>query len=363
MRKIIVLVLLFSVLGSLKVDAQDRVTENVFFITLDGLRWQGLYGGIDEKLMVHEDYVRNSDALREQFWADSAEERREKLMPFFWSTIVGEGQLYGNRDLNNRVDVTNGRNFSYPGYNEILTGFADDNVDSNAKIWNANKTVLEFVNEQPAYRGSVAAFASWDVFPYIINSERSGIPVNAAFEPVEHQNLTEREKLLNQLLFEIPGPWGGVRLDAFTHYFALEYAIKYQPNLLYIGYGETDDFAHDGNYEAYIKSARQTDQFISDLWDFVQKHPAYRNKTTFVITTDHGRGTEPIDTWRSHGSNIEGAEEIWIAVIGPDTPHLGEVSEEGQLYQNQVASTVARFLGLNYQNRVTPGEWIRSAFR
>src|SRR5690625_6547225 len=77
--------------------------------------------------MVHEDYVRNSDALREQFWADSAEERREKLMPFFWSTIVGEGQLYGNRDLNNRVDVTNGRNFSYPGYNEILTGFADDN--------------------------------------------------------------------------------------------------------------------------------------------------------------------------------------------------------------------------------------------
>ena len=207
MRKIIVLVLLFSVLGSLKVDAQDRVTENVFFITLDGLRWQELYGGIDEKLMVHEDYVRNSDALREQFWADSAEERREKLMPFFWSTIVGEGQLYGNRDLNNRVDVTNGRNFSYPGYNEILTGFADDNVDSNAKIWNANKTVLEFVNEQPAYRGSVAAFASWDVFPYIINSERSGIPVNAAFEPVEHQNLTEREKLLNQLLFEIPGPF------------------------------------------------------------------------------------------------------------------------------------------------------------
>ena len=45
MRKIIVLVLLFSVLGSLKVDAQDRVTENVFFITLDGLRWQELYGG------------------------------------------------------------------------------------------------------------------------------------------------------------------------------------------------------------------------------------------------------------------------------------------------------------------------------
>src|SRR5690625_2447360 len=142
MRKIIVLVLLFSVLGTLKVDAQDRVTENVFFITLDGLRWQELYGGIDEKLMVHEDYVRNSDALREQLWADSAEERREKLMPFFWSTIVGEGQLYGNRDLNSRVDVTNGRNYSDPRDNEILTSVEEDNVNRNAKIWNTNKTDL-----------------------------------------------------------------------------------------------------------------------------------------------------------------------------------------------------------------------------
>src|SRR5690625_7407922 len=222
MRKIIVLVLLFSVLGTLKVDAQDRVTENVFFITLDGLRWQELYGGIDEKLMVHEDYVRNSDALREQFWADSAEERREKLMPFFWSTIVGEGQLYGNRDLNNRVDVTNGRNFSYPGYNEILTGFADDNVDSNAKIWNANKTVLEFVNEQPAYRGSVAAFASWDVFPYIINSEWSGIPVNASNHTLEHQTVIEKTNLFNSLLFSVTVWWSGGLMATFTEYFAFE---------------------------------------------------------------------------------------------------------------------------------------------
>src|SRR5690625_7403429 len=109
MRKIIVLVLLFSVLGTLKVDAQDRVTENVFFITLDGLRWQELYGGIDEKLMVHEDYVRNFDALREQFWADSAEERREKLVPVFWSTVVGECKHFGNRHLNSQVGSASGR--------------------------------------------------------------------------------------------------------------------------------------------------------------------------------------------------------------------------------------------------------------
>ena len=69
--------------------------------------------------------------------------------------------------------------------------------------------------------------------------------------------------------------------------------------------------------------------------------PTY--KTTFVITTDHGRGTEPINTWRSHGTDIKGADEIWIAVLGPDTPALGEVNGCKQLYQNQVAKTAARF--------------------
>ena len=37
-----------------------------------------------------------------------------------------------------------------------------------------------------------------------------------------------------------------------------------------------------------------------------------------------------------------------MAAIGPDTPALGEV-KTGQYYQNQVAATVAKLLGLNYQ--------------
>ncbi len=220
--------------------------------------------------MNNEDYVENSGELEELFWAEFPDERREKLMPFFWNVIAKEGQLYGNRKYENRVDATNGLFFSYPGYSEILTGFVDESIDSNDKIRNPNKTVLEFVNEQPEFRGKVAAFASWDVFPYIINSRRSGIPVNAGFEPVQGSDLTEREIFLNELLSEIPSPWGSVRLDAFTHHYALEHLKTRNPRLLYIAYGETDDFAHNGDYEATIHSAHQTDKFIRDLCNFVQ---------------------------------------------------------------------------------------------
>jgi hypothetical protein len=361
MKKFLFLLLIF--VGSQQSFAQNPLkTEHVFLISLDGLRWQELYTGADEKLISHEDYVRNSEMLLRDFWEEDPDARKKILMPFFWSVIAEQGQLYGHRGYENNVDVANGLNFSYPGYSELLVGYVDEAINSNAKIPNPNTTVLEFVNRQPAFEGKVAAFGSWDVFPYIINAERSGIPVNAGFSPAAGNNLTEREIFLNELQRQIPSPWSSVRLDAFTHHYAVEYIQKYEPRLVYIAYGETDDFAHDGNYQAYLYSARQTDLFIRKLWEMVQSHPVYRDKTTFIITTDHGRGTDPIDQWRHHGSRIEGSEEMWLAVIGPDTKATGIVTEPMHLYQNQVAKTVARLLGLDYENKMPVGEAIESVF-
>ncbi len=341
------LILLLAVV-SLNACAQHK-TENVFIISLDGLRWQELYTGADAQLIENKDYVDNTNELSTLFWRETPTERRKALMPFFWNTLAKEGQLLGNRELGSLVNCTNNMWFSYPGYNEILTGKADDaRINSNAKIQNPNETILEFANKQEGLKGKVAAFGSWDVFPYIINEERSGVPVNAGFEKSADEPLSEREQFLNKLQDEIPSPWGGVRLDAFTHHFAMEYVKKHSPKLVYIAYGETDDFAHDGEYDHYLKSAKQTDQFIKEIWEYIQSTPQYKDKTTLLITTDHGRGTEPLDTWRSHGTDITGAGEIWMAAIGPDTPALGVV-EKGQYYQNQLAATAAKLLGLEYK--------------
>lgn len=355
MRKSFMILILFII--CVEAFSQKKLsTENVFVITLDGFRWQELFRGADSALISHKTYVKNSDELKNMFWADTPEERRKKLLPFFWTVIAKKGQLYGNRKYDNKVNCSNTMWFSYPGYNEILCGFADDErINSNDKIENPNVTVLEFLNKQSKYKGKVVAFGSWDVFPFIINEQRSGIPVNAGYEAASGSSLSQREIFLNELQPQIPNIFGGVRMDAFTHHYALEYIKKQQPNVVYISYGETDDFAHDGRYDCYLKSALQTDQFIKELWDFVQSNVAYKNKTTFIITTDHGRGTEPLDTWRSHNSKIAGADQIWLAVIGPDTPAMGEVKVPGQFYQNQVAKTVAAFLNVDYKNEKQVG--------
>lgn len=356
--------IIFLCLIQISVFGQSNKTENIFIITLDGLRWQELFTGADSMLVENKDFVSDPAGLKSRFWADTQLERRKILMPFFWNTIATQGQLYGNRKFDNKVDCSNTMWFSYPGYNEILCGFADDeSINSNKKINNPNVTVLEFLNNLPKYKGKVAAFGSWDVFPYIVNESRSGVPVNAGFEKASGEKLSDREIFLNALQDEIPGPWGGVRLDAFTHYFALEYLKKKQPKVIYVAYGETDDFAHDGRYDAYLKSARRTDQFIKDLWNWAQSQKTYKDKTTFLITTDHGRGTQSIETWRSHGDEHPGAGQIWFAVMGPDTPPTGEQKISGQIYQNQVAKTAATLLGVEYQNKKKVGEAISSAIK
>ncbi|MEX2234153.1 MAG: alkaline phosphatase family protein [Cyclobacteriaceae bacterium] len=339
-------------------------TENIFIITLDGYRWQELFTGADSLLVENKEFVDDTLALKSRFWANTPNERRKILMPFFWNTIATEGQLYGNRKFNNKVDCSNAMWFSYPGYHEILSGFPDDeNINSNKKINNPNVTLLESLNRQAQFKGKVAAFGSWDVFPFIINEQRSGVPVNAGYEKATGEKLSEREMFLNTLQDEIPGPWGSVRLDAFTHYFALEHLRKKQPRVIYIAYGETDDFAHGGKYDEYLKSAHRTDQFIKDLWVWTQSQKNYKDKTTFLITTDHGRGTHPVETWRSHGDEIRGAGQIWFAVIGPDTPPTGEQKTSGQLYQNQVAKTAAAFLRVEYTTNKKVGAAISSALK
>ena len=88
-----------------------------------------------------------------------------------------------------------------------------------------------------------------------------------------------------------------------------------------------------------LHSAHVFDHFVEQLWDTLQRLPAYRDQTTFIITTDHGRGSGPVE-WKEHGVEEKGSENIWIAVMGPDTAALGERTQTAEVHQAQIAATV-----------------------
>jgi hypothetical protein len=239
-------------------------------------------------------------------------------------------------------------NFSYPGYNELLTGHPDARIDSNNKVPNPNVTVFEWFNRKPAFRGKVTAVGCWDVFPFIFNVKRSGLYVNAGWVPFDGPSLTDCQVMLNRLIAQSPRQWENSRDDAFTFQVAFEHLRRDTPRVLHIGLGDTDEHAHAGRYDHYLRAAHDADANLRALWDELQAHPQYRGTTTLLVTTDHGRG-DPPRGWCDHGAETKGSEAIWIAALGPDTPALGERTNTAAVTQSQVAATIAALLGEDYR--------------
>lgn len=336
--------MLLSVLLSYAVAAQSK-TENIVIVTLDGMRWQELFGGADSVLLRNSNYTKERQNTTKLFWEVNQKERREKLFPFIWNTISVHGQIHGNRKEGSKVNVANPYHFSYPGYNEILTGFPDSAVNSNDKILNKNTNVLEYINNQEGYKGKVAAFTTWDVFPYIINKWRNGIYVNADVDTLKFEN--SRLQLVNDLQFLTAKPID-VRPDVVTYLAAREYLKAFHPKVLYIAFDETDDFAHAGEYDQYLKSAHAEDAMLADIWKILQSDSQYKNNTTLLVTCDHGRGDINKDNWRHHGQQIAESGETWFAIMGPGIKNKGESTIQEQIYQEQYAATLAALLGFQF---------------
>ena len=274
-------------------------------------------------------------------------------MPFLWTTLADKGQIYGNVDRNSPARVTNGLNFSYPGYNELFTGAADPLVDSNDKKPNPNVSVFEWLNRKPNFAGKVSAVGSWDVYPWILNRERSGLNINAGWQQITRPELGAEATLLNRQMAHAVRDWENCRNDVFTTEVLLDVLRHHTPRVLYLGLGDTDEYAHMGRYDQYLHAAHQVDVFLKELWETVQNHPQYKDTTTLIVTTDHGRG-DPPRGWRDHGAKVAGSEAIWIAVMGPDTPALGERAKIPAVTQSQVAATIAHLLGETEFNTEIP---------
>jgi hypothetical protein len=328
--------------------------ENVFIITLDGFRWQELFSGADSALINDPAWTSDTSYSKAMYWAETATERREKLMPFFWNVLAKKGQVYGNRNLGSKVNTKNFYFLSYPGYNEIFTGDIDPMIATNKKIRNKNTNILEYLNRLPAYEGKVAAFTSWDAFPYILNRERSNFFLNSGNEEVKQNNPSSSQKALNKIQRSPEYAEAPTRNDMITYLSAKEYVVTNKPKVVFVGLSGTDDAGHAKKYDQYLKNANDADRIIAGLWNLVQSMPEYKGKTTFIITTDHGRG-EAAANWHDHGLFVKGSSQTWIALLGNNVLPLGESNAPSQFYQKSIAGTIGYLLGVkSYSSQMLP---------
>ena len=324
-------------------------TRNVVLVVCDGLRWQEVFSGADPALLdaaAHSGWTSESE-LRRKFGADDATKRRELLFPFLWGTVAKSGQLFGNERLGSVVRVTNTLWFSYPGYNEMTSGLADASIDSNQFGPNPNVTVFEWLNSRPEFRGQIEIFGTWGAFHRIFNGGRSGLPIRAGSTLVDAADRTPRGLLLNELYRTTAPLEDDNPTDAMLHVALREHLKTHRPRVLFVGYGDTDLWQHMGRYDAFLDTAHAFDAFVQDLWNELQSQPTYRGTTTLIITADHGRGAGTVD-WKEHGIQQPGSNQIWIGVLGPDIPALGERRNVPEVLQSQIAATIAALLGQDF---------------
>ena len=119
---------------------------------------------------------------------------------------------------------------------------------------------------------------------------------------------------------------------------------------MYIAFDETDDWAHDGRYDRVLDAYARTDGFLEQLWTWIQSQPDYTDRTHLLITTDHGRGHRARD-WRNHGAHVEGAQQVWMAFVSPTMAARGEWRNRPPVHTNQVAATMASWLGVDWVAR------------
>ena len=336
--------LIFILFLSTKLFAQQPSCENIFIITTDGYRWQELFSGAEADILFDTKYVNDTAAMRCMYWANTSEERRKKLMPFTWNYISANGQLWGNRNYGNLVSVANPYHLSYAGYNEIFTGYADRAIINNKPKKDHNSNLLSFLNGLPGYENKVAMFGSWKLFTYILNGTNKKIQLNAGYQAFEDDSLSETMNVINQLQQSSSYNTLATRSDILTFTIAMEYVQAKHPKIVHIGFGETDEFAHHGQYDRYLAQANQFDKFLADIWTMIQSDDFYKNKTTLFITTDHGRGRKP-GKWPVHGPFIGGSDETWMIQLGPHIAPLGEMKEKIELQNEQFAQTIASYLG------------------
>jgi Type I phosphodiesterase / nucleotide pyrophosphatase len=330
--------------------------DNVILVTLDGARTEEMFGGLDAAVLastLKDDQKIEASPTYKRFWASTREERRRKLMPFLWQLLETEGSIAGDRTAGSSVQLRNRLWFSYPGYAEILLGEPHDaEITSNDPIRNPFTTVLERVREALRLpREKVATVASWSVFNAIAEHVEGGTFINAGPEPYGGSDPAVR--LIDDLQVQAKPSWDGIRHDVFTFRLAMHHLATARPRMLYIAFDETDDWAHDGRYDLVLDAYARTDDYLRQLWAWVQSQPDYRGRTHLLITTDHGRGRTPAD-WRNHGAKAEGSGDVWIALASPRLSRRGVWRDAPALSTSQIAATLAGWMGVDW-NAGRPG--------
>lgn len=262
-------------------------------VTIDGVRWQEIFTGIDQD---------RAPALGAQ--------SVESLTP----NLHALGAMMGGPGRG-AVEASGPNYVSLPGYREILSG-RPSACQSNDCTDRAPRT---FLDAAQAAGLRVAAFGSWERLDRAVSSEPGSFHVSVG------QGGDTR-------IDPFPGS-GDFRPDAITAKLALEWLEGEKPDLLYLGLGEPDEYAHRGDYLGYVGSIHAADEIVGRVVATLAKLDG--RGAHVIVTADHGRDRH----FCHHGGYDPDSKRVWLAAGGPRIRARGLVTSHSAHRLFEVAPT------------------------
>jgi hypothetical protein len=295
----------------------------VVLVTIDGARWQDVLEGSDPEL---------SGAPRIA---------PELLMPRTYALVAARGIALGaTREGCGTVHTAGASNVSLPGYLEIFTGHASHCLDNHCA--QVDETVLD----EAARMGTlgVASIGSWSELTRAVSGGGTGVFVSTGRGWPDWVPVQDR---LGELVAagRIADPYPGhddYRPDAATAAIALEYFRVAKPALFHIGLGDTDELGHRNDYAGYLDALRRADDVIGTIADLLGTMGADGEKTTVIVTPDHGRNSD----FRDHGLFRPESGRTFMIAFGDRITARGIACPTRDVTLADIAPTVRVLMGL-----------------
>ena len=281
---------------------EDRA---IVLITVDGARWQEVFNGVD----------RAQAAQAELAQAEVVD--AEELTPNLHRLARERGLMLGAPGMGSAV-VASGPNYvSMPGYSEIFTGRAPTRCQDNACPQATEPTIFDEVRAVSDRPKDVAVVASWEGIGRVAVAHPNEVVVSTGRHGGSNREALGVDDASRALLAdaERAAPDPGVadfRPDKYTEKLALAYLAAEKPRMLFVGLGETDEYAHRGNYQGYLGALREADAFVGEVASTLDTMGERGRRTTVIVTADHGRAKN----FRDHGDWAPESARVWMVALG-----------------------------------------------
>lgn len=313
----------------LGVETDPELPHTIVLVAVDGVRWHDVFQGVEK-----------SRARALGFRSDEILNAR-RLVPNL-SSLADSGLALGTDGTGMKA---NGPGFvSLPGYMEMLTGAATPCLDNDCSAVGVSTIADELASEPDTGPLDVAVIASWDR----IERAAAKHPENLIVSAGRHHGATRERLRFDRVAADLfdrgtddgPGPGtGDFRRDRSTAAIAIHYLRTQRPRFLFIGLGETDEYAHKGDYRGYLEALTQADEAVGNVASVLSEYEREGRRTTLIVTTDHGRGAD----FAGHGSYAPESGNVWMIAAGAGISRSGRATFARPHRLSDVAGMIRAF--------------------